>query len=80
MQARAKGYMDAIGASRLKADPALIKHLKFSHEKKLVMKAILEIIQNKADAVLFLQNKLGVLGMYSGTGTTHTRKLVHHQF
>ena len=63
MQARAKGYMDAIGASGLKAEPALIKHLKFSHEKKLVMKAILEIIQNKADAVLFTTNKLGVLGI-----------------
>ncbi len=63
MQARAKGYMDAIGASGLKAEPSLIKHLKFSHEKKLVMKAILEIIQNKADAILFTTNKLGVLGI-----------------
>jgi len=63
MHDRARGFMDALADSKLDSNPELMKHLKFSHEKKLIMKAMREIIKNGAEAILFTTNKLGVTGI-----------------
>ena len=63
MKQRVKGYHDALIDNGFKVNPTLIRHLKFSHEKELVMDAIQEIIKDGADALLFTTSKLGVLGI-----------------
>jgi LacI family transcriptional regulator len=63
MQDRTKGYTDALLASGLEINTALVKHLKFSHQKKLVMKSIKEVIDSGAEGILFTTNKLGVTGI-----------------
>jgi len=63
MQNRVKGFKAALEKSGLKVNPSLIKHLRFSHEKHSIMKAIQEIIAAGADGLLFTTNKLGVLGI-----------------
>jgi len=63
MNQRVEGFHGALKHSKIKAKPSLIKHLKFSHEKALVMKAVKEIIKEGADALLFTTSKLGVLGI-----------------
>ena len=63
MQQRVKGYHDALENYGISINPALIKHLRFSHEKKLIMKAIKELLAEGADGLLFTTSKLGVLGI-----------------
>jgi len=63
MQQRAEGYVDALVHHGLTPDQSIIKHLKFSHEKPPIMKAIKEIVEQKADAILFTTNKLGITGI-----------------
>ena len=63
MQQRVKGYHDALMENGIATSSALIKHLKFSHDKKLIMKAIKEIISAGADGLLFTTGKLTILGI-----------------
>jgi len=63
MHQRAEGYADALVQHGFTIDPSVIKHLKFSHEKPPIMKAIKEIVEQKADAILFTTNKLGITGI-----------------
>ncbi|MCB9219676.1 MAG: LacI family DNA-binding transcriptional regulator [Ignavibacteriales bacterium] len=63
MRQRVEGYKKALIDSNIDVDTNLIKNLKFSHEKKLVMNAIQDLILKNADAILFTTNKLGVLGI-----------------
>jgi LacI family transcriptional regulator len=63
MHDRARGFMDALADSGLDQYPKLIKHLKFSHEKEIIMEAIKTFIQNGAEAILFTTNKLGITGV-----------------
>jgi LacI family transcriptional regulator len=63
MQHRTKGYADALENMGVTHDISIIKHLKFSHEKRPIMKAIKEIVEQNADAVLFTTSKLGITGI-----------------
>ena len=63
MRQRAEGYTDALVHHGFTPDPAIIKHLKFSHEKRPIMRAIKEMVEQKADAILFTTNKLGITGI-----------------
>ncbi|MCB0586126.1 MAG: LacI family DNA-binding transcriptional regulator [Phaeodactylibacter sp.] len=63
MQQRVKGYHDALMENGIATSPVLVKHLKFSHDKKLIMKAIKEIISAGADGLLFTTGKLTILGI-----------------
>jgi LacI family transcriptional regulator len=63
MKQRVKGYRDALENNGITVNPALVKHLKFSHKKKLIMNAIEEIIKEGADGLLFTTSKLGCLGV-----------------
>jgi LacI family transcriptional regulator len=63
MQQRAEGYADALVRHGFTPDPSIIKHLKFSHETSPIMRAIKEIVEQKADAILFTTNKLGITGI-----------------
>jgi LacI family transcriptional regulator len=63
MQQRVKGYTDALEHMGITPNASTIKHLKFSHEKRPIMNAIKEIVEQKADAVLFTTSKLGILGI-----------------
>ena len=63
MKQREKGSHDALTDSGFKINQSIIKHLKFSHEKDLVMNTIREIIKGGADGLLFTASKLGVLGI-----------------
>ena len=63
MQQRTKGYADALENMGVTPDTSIIKHLKFSHEKRPIMKAIKEIVEQNADAVLFTTSKLGITGI-----------------
>lgn len=63
MKQRVKGYHDALIQSGFTVNPALIKHLKFSHDKKLIMKAIQEVIREGSDGILFTTSKLAILGL-----------------
>ncbi len=63
MQQRATGYWDALVSQGIEPDPSIIKHLKFSHEKRPIMSAIREIVIQNADAVLFTTSKLGISGI-----------------
>ena len=53
MKQRVKGYKDALKQNGIAINTALIKQLKFSHDKNLIMQAIQEIIQEGADGILF---------------------------
>jgi LacI family transcriptional regulator len=63
MKQRVKGYRDALRFNGIPVKPPLIKNLKFSHEKKLVMDAIEEIVAAGADGLLFTTSKLAILGI-----------------
>ena len=63
MKQRVKGYYDALKDNGIETHPSLIKHLKFSHDKKLIMKAIREIVKEGADGLLFTTSKLTILGI-----------------
>lgn len=63
MKQRVEGYLDALKNNGMTIHPALIKQLKFSHEKKLIMKAIKEIIKEGADGLFFTTSKLTILGI-----------------
>jgi LacI family transcriptional regulator len=63
MQERVKGYKAALQQNGIEVLPSLIKNLKFSHEKKRIMKAISELIVEGVDGILFTTSKLGVLGI-----------------
>jgi len=63
MRQRTEGYLDALVKNGFGVNTALIKHLKFSHEKQRIMEAVKDIIKHGADALLFTTNKLGVLGV-----------------
>ena len=62
MKQRANGYKDALIQSGISVNQALMKHLKFSHDKKLIMKAIQELIKEGIDGILFTTSKLTMLG------------------
>ena len=63
MKQRVEGYKDALQQNGVELNPSLIKQLKFSHEKKLVMQAIREIIQEGADGLFFTTSKLTIIGI-----------------
>jgi LacI family transcriptional regulator len=63
MKQRVKGYRDALVQHGIKVNPALIKQLKFSHDKKLIMKAIQEVVKEGTDGILFTTSKLAILGL-----------------
>jgi len=63
MEQREKGFIDALRNNGISINQALIKHFEFNHIKEHITEAIRDIIQNKADAVLFASNKIGVLGL-----------------
>lgn len=63
MKQRVEGYRDALKKNNIAINPVLIKQLKFSHEKKLIMKAIREIIKEGADGLFFTTSKLTILGI-----------------
>jgi len=63
MRDRVRGYTDALDSVGLDPDASLIKHLKFSHAKPPIMKAIKEIVEQNADAILFTTSKLGITGI-----------------
>jgi LacI family transcriptional regulator len=63
MAQRVKGYQKALMDNNIILNKKLIKNLKFSHEKNLVMNSIQELIEANSDAILFTTNKLGVLGI-----------------
>jgi len=63
MKQRVKGYKDALKKNGLSVNPALIKQLKFSHEKHLIMQAIQEILEEGADGLFFTTSKLTILGI-----------------
>lgn len=63
MQQRVKGYKDALKDRGIDVNPSLIKHLRFSHEKKRVMQAIMELKNEGAEGILFTTSKLGLLGI-----------------
>lgn len=63
MKERARGYQDALEENGIKVNPSLIKHLQFSHDKQLIMKAIGEIIEEGTDGLLFTTSKLTILGI-----------------
>lgn len=63
MKQRVEGYRDALKKNNIAINPVLIKQLKFSHEKKLIMKAIQEIIKEGADGLFFTTSKLTILGI-----------------
>lgn len=63
MRERVNGYLDALRHHNIPVDESLIKQLKFSHEKKSVMKAIDEVIEAGTDGVFFTTSKLTILGI-----------------
>ena len=63
MRQRLRGYQEALKVNNIKSNKALIKNLRFSHEKKMVMNAVQDVIKNNADAILFTTNKLGIHGI-----------------
>jgi LacI family transcriptional regulator len=63
MKQREEGFIDALKNNGVAVNKSLIKHLEFTHEKKNVMEAIQDIVQNNADAVLFATSKMGILGI-----------------
>ncbi len=63
MRQRVKGYQKALSDNGIIVNKGIIKNLKFSHEKKLVMNTIQDLIKKNADSILFTTNKLGVLGI-----------------
>jgi len=63
MNDRTKGYIDAIQTSGSEVNQLLVKQLKFSNIEKDVREAIIEVVRNKADAILFTTNKLGITGI-----------------
>ena len=62
MKQRVKGYRSALRDNNLQINTALIKQLKFSHDRMKVRRAIEEIIQEGADGILFTTSKLAILG------------------
>ncbi len=62
MQQRVKGYRKALLQNSVDVKSGLIKHLKFSHDKNSVLKAIQQVIQQGADGILFTTSKLAMLG------------------
>ncbi|MEZ5041695.1 MAG: LacI family DNA-binding transcriptional regulator [Saprospiraceae bacterium] len=63
MKQRVEGYRDALENNGMTINPALMKQLRFSHEKKLIMKAIQEILKEGADGLFFTTSKLTILGI-----------------
>ena len=63
MRQRAEGYFDALLDNGFEIDKSIVTHLRFCHEKEIIMEAIQEIVKNEADAILFTTGKLGGLGI-----------------
>lgn len=63
MSQRVEGYLDALRDHGIAVDNKLIKQLKFSHEKKSVMKSIDEVVEEGVDALFFTTSKLTILGI-----------------
>ncbi len=66
---RTEGYKQALRDANIPVEESLIKILPFSHDNKLVARAIKDLVNksspHKADAILFSTSKLGINGIES---------------
>ena len=63
MKQRAEGFFDALKNNGIAANESLIKHLNFSHEEDYIKEEIRDLVKNGADAILFANSRLGVIGL-----------------
>ncbi|NQU34452.1 MAG: substrate-binding domain-containing protein [Bacteroidetes bacterium] len=63
MNQRTQGYLDALTDYGLKVNHEFVKHLEYSNLMDEVNDAVVDVIRNSVDAMLFTTNKLGVTGV-----------------
>jgi LacI family transcriptional regulator, galactose operon repressor len=63
MKRRGEGFYDALKNNGIAVNKSLIKHLNYSHDPNYIMEATRDIVKNGADAILFTNSQLGVLGL-----------------